>query len=148
MKDLLGIMPHSLESWALIISILAIGISIITWFKSHKIDRARRDDEERDRNSALLRAHLQRYERGMNNIVIENIGHSEARNVHVILDGTPILEHKSIFDPTKSHPVIGPHSHVGYKINATYDDSPPNQVEITWDDNHATGNTYRNSLSY
>jgi hypothetical protein len=45
-------MPLSLEIWALIISILAIGISIFTWFKSHKIDQARRDDEERDQNSA------------------------------------------------------------------------------------------------
>ena len=141
-------MTQSLEFWALIISIFAIAISIITWFKSHKIDRARRDDEERDRNSALLLAHFQRFERGMNNIVIENIGYSEARNVQVILDGTPLLEHKSIFDETILHPVIGPHSHVSYKISATYDDISPNQIKIVWDDNHSTGKSYRNSFSY
>jgi hypothetical protein len=141
-------MQESLDLLALFISILAIGLSIFTWFKSHKIDSDRRTDEERDQKSAVLRAHLEKYQQGMRVIVIDNIGHSEARNVQVILDGTPILEHKSLFDPTKSHPVIGPHSHVGYKINATYDDPPPNQIEIAWDDDHSAEKTYRNSLSY
>ncbi|GEM_PF-2069407 len=141
-------MLKSLEFWALVISILAIGISIITWFKSHKIDRARRDDEERDQNSAILTAHLERYRNSMGKIIIENIGQSEARNLHVSLDGTPILKHKSIFDPTKAHPVVGPQSQVVYKINVTKDNPPPNHIEITWDDDHSTGKTYRNSLSY
>jgi hypothetical protein len=141
-------MPLSLEIWALIISILAIGISIFTWFKSHKIDQARRDDEERDQNSAVLKAHLERHQASMGKIVIDNIGQSEARNVQVMLDGTPILKHKSILDPTKAHPVVGPQSLVVYKINVTEDNPPPNRIEITWDDNYSTGKTYRNSLSY
>jgi|AntRauTorckE6833_2_1112554.scaffolds.fasta_scaffold47326_2 hypothetical protein len=141
-------MPKSLELWALIISILAIGISIITWLKSHNIDRARRDDEERDQNSANLTAHLERHKQSMGKIVIDNIGQSEARNVQVMLDGTPILEHKSIFDPTKSHPVIGASSQIVYKINVAKDLPPPNHIELSWNDNHANGKTYRNSLSY
>lgn len=141
-------MLKSLEFWALIISIFAIVISVITWFKSHKIDRARRDDEERDQNSADLRAHLERYRQSMGKIVIDNNGQSEARNVQVILDDTPILKHKSIFDPTKSQPVVGPKSQVVYKINVTKDNPPPNHIEVTWDDDHSKGKTYRNSLSY
>jgi len=141
-------MADSLESWALIISIFAIGISIFTWYRSHKIDRARRDDEEREQNSAILTAHLERYHQSMGKIVIDNKGQSEARNVNVIIDGTPILKHRSIFDPTKSHPVVGPNSQVVYKINVTKDLPPPNQIELSWDDNHATGKSYRNSLSY
>jgi hypothetical protein len=110
-------MPKSPEIWALIISILAIGISIFTWYKSHKIDRSRRDDEERVQNSAILTAHLERHPQGMGKIVIDNLGQSEARNVQAILDDKPILEHISIFDPTKSHPVVGPNSRVVNESN-------------------------------
>lgn len=141
-------MLSSLEFWALIISLFAIGISVYTWYKSYRIEKDRRTEEKRDRKSALLRAHLERYRQSMGKIVIENLGQSEARNVQVILDNTPILKHKSIFDPTKSHSVIGPKSLVVYKVNVTKDNPPPNQIEITWDDDYSNGNTYRNSLSY
>ncbi|MEX2411727.1 MAG: hypothetical protein WD607_10245, partial [Candidatus Paceibacterota bacterium] len=129
-------MPQSPESWALIISILAIGISIIIWLKSHNIDRSRRDDEKRDQKSAVLKAYLERHQASMGKIVIDNIGQSEARDVQVILDGTPILKHKSILDPTKSHPIIGPNSQVVYKINVAKDLPPPNHIELSWDDDH------------
>jgi hypothetical protein len=138
-------MPKSLEFWALIISILAIGISIFTWFRSHKIDRARRDDEERDQNSAVLRAHL---ERDPGKLVVENIGNSEARNISIRIDNNPILEAPGIQVPDGRNYIIGPHSHISFRVSLTFQIPVPQSIEITWDDDDSTGKNYRNSLSY
>lgn len=138
-------MPTSLEFWALIISILAIGISIFTWLKSHKIDRARRDDEERDQNSAVLMAHL---ERNPGKLVVENIGNSEARNISIRVDNNPILDAPGIQVPDEREYLIGAHSHISFRVSLTFDTPVPKFIEITWDDDHSKGKTYRNSLSY
>ncbi len=138
-------MPTSLEFWALIISILAIGISIFTWFKSHKIDRARREDEERDQNSAELRAYLQR---NPDELLIENIGRSEARNISIQIDKTPINRYPGIDTRGQKKFLIGPSSHISFTVSFVFEIPVPEFIEITWDDDHSTGKIYRNSLSY
>jgi hypothetical protein len=138
-------MPKSLEFWALIISILAIGISLITWFKSHKIDRARRDDEEKDQNSAIIRAYLTKKP---DNLIIENIGHSGARNISIHINKKPIQDAPGIHVPLNKKDIIGPHSHISFQLSMGFDVPAPEFIEITWDDDDSTGKTYRNSLSY
>jgi len=138
-------MPQSLEIWALIISILAIGISIVTWFKSHKIDRARRDDEERDQNSAELKAYLKRKP---GELIIENTGRSEARNIIIHIDQVPINKSPGFDTRGIKKFLIGPNSHISFRVSLTFDIPVPEFIEINWDDDHATGKTYRNSLSY
>jgi len=138
-------MPQSPEIWALIISILAIGISIFTWFNSHKIDRARRDDEERDQKSAELKAYLKR---NPGELIIENIGRSEARNINILIDQVPINKSPGIDTRGRKKFLIGQNSHISFRVSLTFDIPVPVFIEITWDDDHATGKTYRNSLSY
>ncbi|MGN8225527.1 hypothetical protein [Gracilimonas sp. BCB1] len=138
-------MPKSLEFWAIVISILAIGISIFTWFRSHKIDRARRNDEERDQNSADIRAHL---ERDPGKLVVENIGNSEARNISIRVDNNPLVDAPGIQVPDGRDYLIGPHSHISFRVSLNFQIPVPQFIEINWDDDDSTGKTYRNSLSY
>lgn len=138
-------MPKSLEFWALIISILAIILSIFTWYRSHKIDRARRDDEQSDQNSVVLRAHL---ERDPGKLVVENIGNSEARNISIRVDNNPILDAPGIQVPVGRDYLIGPHSHISFRVSLNFQIPVPQYIEVTWDDDDSTGKTYRNSLSY
>lgn len=138
-------MLKSLEFWALIISILAIVLSIFTWYRSHKIDRARRDDEERDQNSAELKAYLKRKP---GELIIENIGKSEARNIFISIDKTPINNSSGIDTRGRKIFLIGPNSHISFRVSLTFDIPVPEFIDISWDDDHSTGNTYRNSLSY
>lgn len=138
-------MLKSLEFWAIIISIFAIGISIFTWLRSHKIDRARRDDEERDQSSAILTAHL---ERDPGKLVVENIGNSEARNISIRVDNNPILAAPGIQVPDGGDYLIGPHSHISFRVSINFQIPVPQFIEITWDDDDSSDKSYRNSLSY
>jgi len=138
-------MPKSLELWALIISFLAIGISIIAWLKSHKIDRDRRADEERDQNSAVLTAHMKP---NPGRLIIDNIGKSEARNVLIKIDDFAINKSPGIDTKGRKNFLIGPNSHLSFNVSLTFDIPAPETIKIEWDDDHSTGKTYRNSLSY
>ncbi|MEX1014004.1 MAG: hypothetical protein WDZ80_02480 [Candidatus Paceibacterota bacterium] len=141
-------MLQSLEFWALVISLFAIGISLYTWYKSYAIEKDRRDDEERDQNSAVIRAYLKRLKEGMGTITIENIGKSEARNIEVKVDDITLLEHENVLNKKEKYQLIGPHSYIQYKISVSFDKPPVNFIEITWDDDYSKANSYRNSLSY
>lgn len=147
-------MPKSLESWALILSAIAIIVSIITWRKTHQIekrqvdiDEARRRDEELSQRSAILKAKLE-YEPNLGLLKIENNGLSEARNVVIKIDGEHISKSKTFHSPQIVKFTIGPQSDISFKATINIGFSAPKLIEITWDDDHATGKTYRNSLSY
>jgi len=91
-------MLQSLEFWALIVSLIAIGISLYTWYKSYQnenklleIEESRRSDEEIAQKSTFLKANLN-LEADL--LVIENVGYSEARNVQVTIYNIPIPEYK------------------------------------------------------
>ena len=138
-------MPKSLESWSLVISIIAIGISILIWFISHKINQARRNDEKTEQNSAALKGHL---EKKPGRLVIENVGNSEARNVIIKVDGLTVKDSPSVGVFETQEYVIGPHSRMELPVTINVETPVPKKIDILWDDNHATGKTYRNSLSY
>jgi len=97
---------------------------------------------------AELRAELRSVDRGSYRLFIKNTGQGTARNVKVILDGKPVLEHPAIPRGEQEARLIGPGSEISYLMAISFDCHPPFELSITWDDESGDTGKYSTSLTF
>ena len=131
------------------ISLVAIGVSAFSWWKSYGLERARERDRKREAGKALLVARLEAVPRPPDNkqtdysIRISNSGRADARNVRCTVDGLPIAEAPGIVDgqrvirsipPGGTFPIkIGGIGHMWHRAKEMNDDAQA-IIELTWED--------------
>jgi len=142
---------------AAVISAFAIGVSIWTHNRNHKLqarivalEEAREKDRLAEKQKANLTARIMR-EPGTRNmrdlLVIENSGHGEARNIKIILANKPILEHPAVLQGTNEVTKVGPNSHIQYLLALCMGNYPPFDIEITWEDDSGESGKYSTTLT-
>ncbi len=81
---------------------------------------------------------------------IENSGLSEARDILIKIDGKALQEHPAFLMGARKPPpptLVGPGSTASFMLMLTYDIRPPFEAELTWDDDFASGRSYRTTLT-
>jgi len=97
---------------------------------------------------AALRAELRQTGQSSWRLFVLNTGSSPARNVTIMLDGKPLLEHDAVPRGEQEANLIGPESDVSYCIAPGSDCSPPFELEATWDDDSGQQGQYGTTLTF
>ncbi len=139
---------------AAVISAIAIGVSIWTHNRNHKLqarivalEEAREKDRLAEKNKANLAAQIAQNRDGRPVLRILNNGFAEARNIKVVLDNKPVLEHDGIFKNQKEICQVGPQSSFQYLQFLCDQLDPPNEVKITWEDDSGEPGEYSTTLT-
>lgn len=78
-------------------------------------------------------------------IIIMNTGQSDAKNIKIILDGTPINDYPGIIDKNMRN-TIAPKRSIAIQACVGAEIFPSDSIEITWTDEEGEGKVYRNYL--
>ena len=147
---------------ATLLSICAIVVSGIAFRKSHKtqnrlvkIEEARERDRLKQQKKADLVAQIvsevesQQARRTIKKYMlrIENKGLAEARDVKVVLDDKPVLEHPAVVGNQQEGTQIGPQSCFDYLLGYSMNTPKPACAVITWSDDSGEHGSYKTSLS-
>lgn len=149
--------------FAAVISAIAIGVSIWTHNRNHKLqarivalEEAREKDRLAEKKKANLTAKITKEELRRSStsriywqyhLVVENKGLSEARDIEIILAGKPILEHPAIPQGTDEITRVGPNSSIQYLLAPSMGNYPPFDIEITWEDDSGEVGEYSTTLT-
>ena len=137
----------------LVISAFALLISL--WFAVRQTKLQERllhleEAEARRRltasQSAKLRAVLDRNGQSPALLVI-NDGAAEARDISVIIDGTPVLKHPLVPRGQKEVRQLGPEGAARYILSLTMGSPSLVQVEIGWTDGAGAAQSWRSDLT-
>ena len=85
---------------------------------------------------------------------VENTGAATAREVTILLDGKPVMEHPAVSSPAVQHVnteeirVVGPGSHFHYVLALHQNLCPPFEFEATWDDDSGQQGRYATTLTF
>ncbi len=135
---------------AFVVSLISLGLSayaIKISLKKLKIEQAREHDRQDKARCANFTTKFNRLgQHGCYELIIENNGASEARDVTVMLNEKPILELKSVQPEISSIPKIGPNSNVSYQWLCAGNPRPPYHLEITWSDDSKKSGYYGTTL--
>lgn len=96
---------------------------------------------------AVLRAEIQNARHVSSSLVISNNGKGTARNVKVLLDAVPLLEHGAIPQGVEKVDLIGPESEISCPVAFTQACHPPFALELTWDDDSGQQGKYSTTLT-
>lgn len=148
---------------AAVISAIAIGVSIWTHNRNHKLqnrivalEEAREKDRLAEKNKANLIAEITKEElrrSGTSRIYrkcylqIENKGLSEARNIDLVLDNKSVMEHPGILKTQSEVKQVGSESSFRYELSVTGGQNIPSRVEITWEDDSDELGKYSTTLT-
>lgn len=148
---------------AVVISAIAIGVSIWTHNRNHKLqarivalEEAREKDRLAEKQKANLIAKIIKEALPRSGSIkidtnyylqIENKGSSEARDVKVVLDGKPLLEHPTILKNIKEITQVGPNTDFRYLLVLSTQGRPPSNIEITWEDDSGEPGKYSTTLT-
>jgi len=147
---------------ASILSLLALAVSIVALVISRKnqkrlveIEEAREHDRLRLLRKANLIAQIKRevlitrHQQSVNQyfLCVDNTGNAEARDIVILLDGKPLLEHPTILDNTKEIRQVGPNSHFQYLLALNMQAHSPSDVKITWSDDSEEPGSYQTTLT-
>lgn len=143
---------------ASLLSIIAIIVSIFAFRKSHKthnrlvdIEEAREKDRlvEKQKANLIARIDHEPGSHGMKDLlVIENTGVGGAKNVEVMLDGTPMFEHPSMcLQKDSKFGEVGPTSAARFLLFTADQLRPPNRITITWEDDSGEPGKYSTTLT-
>jgi len=143
---------------AVVISAIAIGVSTWTHNRSHKLqasivalEEAREKDRlaEKQRATLIARIDHEPGSHGMKDLlVIENTGVGGAKNVEVMLDGTPMFEHPSMcLQKDSKFGEVGPTSAARFLLFTADQLRPPNRITITWEDDSGEPGKYNTTLT-
>jgi len=146
---------------AFIFSLLALVVSVVALIISRKNQKRLVEIEEareRDRLRLMRKAHLtaeivqELLTRGQrtayqHSLRVHNTGNAEARDIAILLDGKPLLEHPTILKGTNEIRQLGPRSHFRYRLVLSMQARPPSEVVITWSDNSGETGSYRTALT-
>lgn len=148
---------------SLIVSIIAViisGIAVyISWRTQNRlvdIEDAREKDRLAEKQKANLTAIIKMEElrrSGTSRIirkcylVVENKGLNEARNIKIVLDDTPLMEHPGILNTQSEIKQVGPESSFRYELAVTGGSNVPSRAEITWEDDSGEPGKYSTTLT-
>ena len=112
------------------------------------IEEERREHQRTEAKRARLRSYMQKSTQpGTYHIVIRNEGEAVARNLQVILDDKPILEHPAIPHGVAEPRRIGPKSEIKYLAAIDGDCSPPFDLLVRWKDESGEDGEYETTLT-
>jgi hypothetical protein len=140
-------------SW---ISIAALIISIVSWLTSWRTQRRQvriAESAEQERAEAKKRALLSARivngsQRNSHKLAVENSGQGTARDIRILMDGRPLIEHHSAVVQASELPqVIGPGSEVTFLLSITLSLPPPAHILIDWNDDTGEPSRFESSLS-
>lgn len=139
---------------SLIVSILALWKSAIAQREANvsqqrivAIEEQRENDRLAVSRRAELRAELRRTARHTDRLYIMNEGLAEARNVAVVLEGRPLLEHAVGGPGVELASTIGPKSEVSCILMTSMECKPPFDIHVTWEDDLGKSGSYRSTLT-
>ncbi len=144
---------------AAVISAIAIGVSVWTHNRNHKLqirivalEEAREKDRLAEKQKANLTAKITKEELRRSStsrihwqyhLVVENKGLSEARDIRIWLDGKQVSDHPAFVKGQEEIFIVGPQSQFRYHIVAPF----PSGVAIAWADDSGETGSYRSSLT-
>ncbi len=147
---------------AAVVSAIAIGVSIWTHNRNHKLQArivALEEAREKDRLAEKQKANLaaQIVSDSYKNIAggqtprhklrIDNSGIVEAQNIKITLDDNPLLEHPAIPPNTEEVTKVGPSSFFQYLLALSTQTAPPFELVITWEDDSGEPGKYSTTLT-
>jgi hypothetical protein len=148
---------------SLLVSIIAIGVSIWTHNRNHKLqerilflEEERERDRKTEKGKANLTAKIEEEElphSGASRIhkkyflVIENKGLSEARNIELLLKDQAVLGNCLFQNVQREVNQIGPHSHFRYEFSNGFMRELPLSARITWHDDSGESGKYHTTLT-
>jgi len=148
---------------ASLLSVIAIIVSILAFRKSLKtqnrlvdIEEVREKDRLAEKNKANLTAKIIKEALPRSGSIkidtnyylqIENKGSSEARDVKVVLDGKPLLEHPTILKNIEEITQVGPNTDFRYLLVLSMQGRPPSNIEIEWEDDSGEPGNYSTTLT-
>lgn len=141
---------------ALLLSGISIVVAIIAFIKSQQmqnkmleIEKAREKDRQIEKQKANITARLQHLQKsGRYELIIENNGVSEARDINVTLNGKLLSDFNDIQPSITNSTTIGPQSNVSYHWKTGHPNIPPFNLEITWSDDSKQTGIYHTTLSH
>lgn len=142
-------------NWELIISCLALGVSVFTYFKHDKkikaqeqiindyqIKKIKKEDE--DRKKASIRGNIVNY-RGKSILKIFNCGKASARNIRVEgLDGDSLMVYGTERLP---YELMHPQDSTELTIWITKDSASIIKLKYIWDDDFGRNNEFEQVLT-
>jgi len=132
------------------ISFVALAVAVWSHARQHKLGKrmlALEEARERDRRLAKRKAELVAT-LDRNRLYIENKGQSEAREIAVLLDGQPVLQHPAVIQRQEEVRQVAPGSHFAYMLGVSFDTPPPGRIEISWSDDYGEPGMYRTTLTF
>jgi hypothetical protein len=148
---------------AVIISATAVGVSVWTHIRSHKLQKrivaleeARERDRLTDKRKAYLVAKIVKEELARSgdsrifrtyHLVVENKGLAEARNIVLLLADTPVLKNSAVINSQTEVKQIGPQSSFRYEFEKGFMKNLPLKVDITWEDDSGEPGKYSTTLT-
>ena len=149
---------------ATVISAIAIGASIWTHNRNHKLqvrivalEEAREKDRLAEKSKANLTAKIIKEVLPRSGSIkidtnyylqIENKGSSGARDIKVMLDENPMFEHSSMcLEKEKKFEEIGPASPVRFRLFTADQLKVPHEISITWEDDSGEPGKYGTTLT-
>lgn len=151
---------HGLVQW--IVSIIALALSafsiVLGWRSTRrdadiqsrllKIEEERQEAEQRDSQSAKLRAYIEKTGRHDYRLIVENHGAGTARQVRTVIDDVPVSEHEAIIDGSDEIRSIGPQSDIGFIASLTMGGkNPPWNVRLQWRDDSGRQGAYESTVT-
>jgi len=149
---------------AAVISAIAIGVSIWTHNRNHKLqarivalEEAKEKDRLAEKKKANLIAEIIKEVLPRSGSIkidtnyylqIENKGSSGARDIKVMLDENPMFEHPSMYlQKGKKFEEIGPASSVRFRLFTADQLKPPHKITMTWEDDSGEPGKYSTTLT-
>jgi hypothetical protein len=143
-------MSNALSIFAIIISGCSFLFAVLSFRKSHNLGKRQLEiDEERrsDERSASLVAYFHKDEK-RRTLRIENKGNGEARNIKVIIDGSPIEQHPAwVQNQPNRVSVLCGQGYGDYILGLSSSTPFPQIAEVYWEDDIKKDNISRNSLT-
>ena len=138
----------SADAWAVIVAAVALGVSIVTAYKSTKVGNRQNELQERllalestkerqrlrQTKSAEVRATIVRQGRGDYRLRIMNQGPSIARNIRTELEGRPMMDHEWLVRQGEPASTLGSGADATYILGISMGSPLIARVRITWED--------------
>lgn len=142
-------MSEALSIIAIIISGGSLLLAVVSFKKSHGVEKRQLEIEEERRSeekAASLIAHF--HSDGKRRIFrIENKGKGEARNITILFDDKPLEQH-SCWVPNLNNITTLPGQGYGdYRLSIIHSTQFPKLAEIHWEDDVKKNNVSRTSLT-
>ncbi|MGI9250587.1 MAG: hypothetical protein ACR2PR_05265 [Pseudohongiellaceae bacterium] len=142
------------EAISIIVAILALVSSLCTGQRQVKLQKrvvGIEKSREQARITELLKANIRAELKKVDNrwrLILKNTGRCAARNLTIILDDKPLLQHVALkYSTHKEVHEIGPESDISYAMDIRRVCEPPFDFKATWDDDSDIKGSYNTTLT-